>query len=193
MLLQSKPLMRRFAGDIFEGMQIHPADKSKIVHVFNVNDTLNNKPDNFPNTTMTKDDFFDAARSVTADDAISELTQILHATDNRIAIATARPAERLQETIDWLERHNVPFDQVMLSTGGEPSGVAKQAMLQKLQEDYRQVGTLFDDSSYNLQGVEMQGIPGVHPRKNDAYWEAYPETVYPYGLRTNMRRNSLNT
>ena len=74
---------------------------------------------------------------------------------DRIAIATARPAERLEETIDWLRRNNVPFDQIMLSTGAEPSGVAKQAMLQKLQ-DYRQVGTLFDDS------------PLQHSRRTDA-------------------------
>ena len=182
MLLKNEPLMRRFAGDLFEGMQIHPADKSQIVHAFDVDDTLTRKPDNFPNTAMTKDEFFDSARAFPADDAVVELAQMLHSKGDRIAIATARPAERLQETIDWLRRHDVPFDQIMLSTGGEPSGVAKQAMLQKLQEDYQQVGTLFDDSPYNIQGAEMQGIPGVHLRKNDEYWEAHPETVYPYGL-----------
>ena len=88
----------------------------------------------------------------------------------------------MEETIEWLKRNNVPFDQIMLSTGAEPSGVAKQAMLQKLQDDYRMVGTLFDDSPYNIQGAQMQGIDAVHLRKNDPYWEAHPETVFPYGL-----------
>ena len=69
----------------------------------------------------------------------------------------------------------------MLSTGVEPSGVAKQAMLQKLQDDYRKVGTLFDDSPYNIEGAQMQGIDAVHLRKNDDYWKAHPEVVWPYG------------
>ena len=75
MLLKNEPLMRRFAGDLFEGMQIHPADKSQIVHAFDVDDTLTRKPDNFPNTAMTKDEFFDAARAFPADDAVVELAQ----------------------------------------------------------------------------------------------------------------------
>ena len=174
--------MNRFAGDLFAGMQMRPADKSAIVHAFDVDDTLTRKPENFDNTGLTKDQFFDAAREFPADQAVVELAQMLADKGDRIAIATARPAERLEETIDWLQRNNVPFDQIMLSTGGEPSGVAKQAMLQKLQDDYRQVGTLFDDSPYNIQGAEMQGIPAVHLRKNDEYWAAHPEKVYPYGL-----------
>ena len=174
--------MKRFAGDLFAGMEMVPADKSKVVQVFDVDDTITMKPDGFDNTGMTKDQFFDAARDFPVDPAVVELAQMLHSKGDRIAIATARPAERLDETIAYLQRHNVPFDQIMLSTGGEPSGVAKQAMLQKLQEDYKQVGTLFDDSPYNIEGAKMQGIDAVHLRKNDEYWEQHPERVFPYGL-----------
>ena len=64
--------------------------------------------------------------------------------------------ERMQETIDWLQRHNVPFrPDHAFSTGGEVSGVAKQAMLQKLQDDYRMVGTLFDDSVLTTLRVRL--------------------------------------
>ena len=173
--------MRRFAGDLFAGMELKPADKNAIVHAFDVDDTLTRKPEGFDNTGMTKDQFFDAARDFPADDAVVELAQMLASKGDRIAIATARPAERLEETIEWLQRNNVPFDQIMLSTGAEPSGVAKQAMLQKLQDDYRQVGTLFDDSPFNIQGAQYQGIDAVHLRKNDDYWNAHPEVVFPYG------------
>ena len=173
--------MRRFAGDLFVGQELNPADKQAIVHAFDVDDTLTRKPEGFDNTGLTKDQFFDAAREFPADNAVVELAQMLHDKGDRIAIATARPAERLQETIEWLNRNEVPFDQIMLSTGAEPSGVAKQAMLQKLQDDYRQVGTLFDDSPYNIEGAQMQGIDGVHLRKNDDYWAQHPETVWPYG------------
>ena len=166
--------MRRFAGDLFEGLQLNSPDPRAVVHAFDVDDTLTMKPDGFDNTGMTKDEFFDAARDFPADPAVVELAQMLADKGDRIAIATARPTERLQETIDWLQRNNVPFDQVMLSTGAEPSGVAKQAMLQKLQDDYRMVGTLFDDSPYNIEGAAMQGISGVHLRKNDDYWAQHP-------------------
>ena len=174
--------MRRFAGDLFEGAELVAPDKNKVVQVFDVDDTLTMKPDGFDNTGLTKDQFFDAAREFPADPAVVELAQMLASKGDSVAIATARPVERLAETMEWLKRNNVPFDQIMLSTGGEPSGVAKQAMLQKLQDDYKQVGTLFDDSPYNIEGAAMQGIDAVHLRKNDPYWEAHPETVYPYGL-----------
>ena len=173
--------MRRFAGDLFVGQELTPADKQAIVHAFDVDDTLTRKPEGFDNTGLTKDQFFDAARDFPADQAVVELAQMLANKGDRIAIATARPAERLAETIEWLQRNDVPFDQIMLSTGVEPSGVAKQAMLQKLQDDYRKVGTLFDDSPYNIEGAQMQGIDAVHLRKNDDYWKAHPEVVWPYG------------
>ena len=103
----------------------------------------------------------------------------MHAKGDRIAIATARPADRLLKKQSTGYKNDVPFDQIMLSTGAEPSGVAKQAMLQKLQDDYRMVGTLFDDSPYNIEGAAMQGIEGVHLRKNDEYWAQHPEMCGP--------------
>lgn len=174
--------MRRFAGDLFKGIELVPPSKEAVVHIYDVDDTLTRKPEGFNNTGLTKDQFFDAARSFPADDAVVELAQMQHRLGDRIAIATARPVERLEETIEWLQRNNVPFDQIMLSTGGEPSGVAKQAMIQKLQDDYGKVVALYDDSPYNIEGARMQGVPGIHLRKNDEYWKQHPETVYPYGL-----------
>ena len=109
--------MKRFAGDLFKGAELTPADKKAIVHAFDVDDTLTRKPEGFDNTGMTKDQFFDAAREFPADQAVVELAQLLASKGDRIAIATARPAERLDETIAWLQRNNVPFDQIMLSTG----------------------------------------------------------------------------
>ena len=170
--------MRRFAGDMFAGIEMSPPDKRRVVQAFDVDDTLTKKPENFDNTGMTKDEFFDAAREFPADQAVVELAQLLASKGDAIAIATARPASRLQETIEWLQRNNVPFDQIMLSTGTEVSGVAKQAMLQKLQDDYRMVGTLFDDSPYNIQGARMQGVDAIHLDKNAPYWDAHSEKVY---------------
>ena len=174
--------MRRFAGDLYAGAELIPANKQAIVHAFDVDSTLTNDPYGPMPVIRDKDHYFDLARDFPADPAVVELAQMLASKGDRIAIATARPAERLDETIEWLQKNNVPFDQIMLSTGGEPSGVAKQAMLQKLQDDYKQVGTLFDDSPYNIEGAQMQGIDTVHLRKNDDYWAQHPERVYPYGI-----------
>ncbi len=172
--------MRKFAGDLFVGMQMAPSNKNLVVHAFDVDDTLTRKPDNFDNSGLTKEEFFDAARQFPPDPALVELAQLLHSKGDSIAIATARPADRLLETIDWLQRHGVPFDQIMLSTGKEPSGIAKQAMLQKLKQDYRMVGTLFDDSPYNIHGAQLQGVDAVYLANNDPYWEANPERVYKH-------------
>jgi len=171
-------MMNRFAGDLFVGMQMRPANRQQIVHAIDVDDTLTRKPDNFDNTGLTKEEFFDAARQFPPDEGVVELARLLHSKGDSVAIATARPADRLLETIDWLQRHDVPFDQIMLSTGKEPSGIAKQAMLQKLQDEYRMVGTLIDDSPYNIEGAKHQGIDAIHLRKNDDYWAQHPEKVY---------------
>ncbi len=42
------------------------------------------------------------------------------------------------------------------------------------------VGTLFDDSPYNIHGAQLQGVDAVYLANNDPYWEANPERVYKY-------------
>ena len=174
--------MRRFAGDLFEGVEVVPANKRQVVHAFDVDSTLTKDPYGPMPAIQSKDHYFDLARDFPANEAVADLARLLHQQGDSIAIATARPTERLAESIEWLQRNNIPFDQVLLSTGDEPSGVTKQAMLQKLQNDYRMVGTLFDDSIYNIQGARMQGIDAVHLKTNEDYWAKHPEHVYPYGL-----------
>ncbi len=171
-------MMNRFAGDLFVGMQMRPASKAQVVHSFDVDDTLTMKPENFDNTGLTKDQFFDKAREFPADEAVVDLAKLLHSKGDAIAIATARPAERLLETIDWLNKHGVPYNEIMLSNGKEVSSVAKQEMLQALQDKYRMVGTLFDDSAANILGAKLQGVDAVHLLKNEEYWNAHPEKTY---------------
>ena len=170
--------MKRFAGDLFAGAQLSPARKDQVVHAFDVDSTLTADPYGPQPVITGKDHYFDLARDYPANEAVADLARMLHDKGDAIAIATARPAERLQETMDWLNRNNIPHDQVILSTGEEASGVAKQAMLQKLQDDYKMVGTLFDDSPFNIEGAALQGVDAVHLRTNDAYWNQHPEKVW---------------
>jgi len=171
--------MRRFAGELLEGMLINAPSKNQVVQVFDVDSTLTKDPDVLP-PIKSKDHYFDLARNFEANEAVADLARMLHSKGDAIAIATARPAERLLETIEWLQRNNIPVDQVMLSNGKTTSGIAKQEMLRKLQDDYKLVGTLFDDSKYNIEGARLQGIDGVHLKTNEAYWDAHPETVLKY-------------
>ena len=168
--------------ELFAATKVTPIDKEAVVHLIDVDDTLTLKPDNFNNVGMTKDQFFDASRSFPANEAVADLVRFLHGRGDRIAIGTARPVSRMAETIEWLDRHNIPYDTVMLSRGIEPSGVTKQAMLQQLQLDYRMVGTMIDDSPYNIEGAQIQGVDTIELNTNSDYWNAHPENVWAYGL-----------
>jgi|14_taG_2_1085336.scaffolds.fasta_scaffold15940_4 FMN phosphatase YigB (HAD superfamily) len=175
-------LLEKIAGERYVGLRRNQPCKNSVVQAFDFDDTITMKPEGFDNSGMTKDDFFDASRSFPPNPAVLELLQLLARSGDRIAIATARPPERLQETIAWLDENNVPFDSIMHSNGDEPSGVVKQEMLLRLQDDYKEVGTLFDDSQYNCDGAKRQGIPAVHIKTNVAYWDANPEYIYTVNL-----------
>ena len=172
--------MRRFANEMYVGVEIIPPCLHSVVHAFDLDDTLTCKPEGFDNTGMTKDQFFDASRDFEPDVAVKDVVELMHMHGDAIAITTARPPERLAETVHWQSKHDIPFDQVILSQGTAASSIAKQAMLQKLQDDYHEVGVLFDDSPYNIEGARLQGISAIHLRKNDEYWAANPEDVYRY-------------
>ena len=107
---------------------------------------------------------------------------------SRMSQFVEHTADLLMETFRQPAIYNVgqPFDfmnrkELAMTT----SGIAKQEMLRSLQDDYKMVGTLFDDSPYNIEGARMQGVDAVHLRTNDAYWDAHPETVlrYPDDIR----------
>ena len=65
----------------------------------------------------------------------------------------------------------------MLSHGKDVSGNVKQLMLKKLRKDYRMVGTLIDDSPFNIEGARLQRIKRIHVLKNCEYWAQHPELV----------------
>ena len=155
--------------------------KGQVVHAFDMDDTLTLKPDTFDNIGLTKDEFFDLAKTFTSDEAVAYLARLLHAKGDAIAITTARPIDRLQQTKTWLEEHDIPHDVIMHARASVTSCIAKQEMIQYLQLHYRMVGTLFDDSPYNCEGAGHQGVDAVHLLKNCKYWSEHPEQVYALG------------
>ena len=161
----------------YAGIQFTAPNKSVIVHAFDLDDTLTLKPHNFDNTGMTKDEFFDASRSFSPDYRILDLLRMMRKWGDAVAICTARPSDRLTETCNWLRQHRIKVDALMLSHGKDVSGNVKQLMLKQLRKDYRMVGTLIDDSPFNIEGARLQRIKRIHVLKNCEYWAQHPELV----------------
>lgn len=169
--------MKGIAQSHFVGIQRVQPHKSRIVHAFDLDDTITQKPPGFDNSNMSSNDFFDASKSFVPDDRIVDLLRMMHRWGDSIAICTARPSNRLTESYNWLRKWNIPFDVILVSTGLETSGIAKQYMLKHLRKGYRMVGTLIDDSPYNIEGARLQRIKRIHVLKNCEYWRAHPEIV----------------
>ena len=160
----------------YVGLQLKEPTKS-VVHIFDLDDTITSKPEGFDNTGMSKDEFFDASRDFTPDMDITWLLRFLHSKGDAIAVCTARPPERLTESYHWLRKWRLPVDVLMLSTGRSPSGMAKQHMIKHLRRKYNRIGTMIDDSQYNVQGARLQKVGAIHVVKNEAYWRNNPEVV----------------
>ena len=169
-------MINAFNHTEYVGIQRLPVNK-RVVHIFDLDDTLSIKPDGIANAGMTKDQFFDAARDFTSDERVTWLTRLLVKQGDAIAVCTARPPDRLCESYQWLRKWRIPFDVLMLSTGQSSSGIAKQHMIKHLRRKYNRVGTLFDDSQFNVRGARLQKIGAIHILKNADYWNANPELV----------------
>ena len=161
----------------FVGIQRN-ARYDRVLHIMDLDDTLTLKPVGFDNTGMSKDEYFDAARHFTSDERIAYLARFFASRGDAIAICTARPAERLCESYQWLRQWRIPFDVLLLSTGLTNSGMAKQHMIKYLRRQYKRIGTLVDDSPYNVRGARLQKIGAIHVLKNEEYWDAHPEAVF---------------
>ena len=161
--------MQAFRHLHYVGVQRFAPTKS-VVHVFDLDDTLTLKPQGFDNTGMTKDEFFDASRDFPSDERVAFLARFLASRGDAIAVCTARPSERLCESYQWLMKWRIPFDALMLSTGRLTSGMAKQHMLKYLRRQYKRIGTMVDDSPYNVRGARLQKIGAIHVLKNETYW-----------------------
>lgn len=166
--------------DFFVCLESNKPDPTRVVQVFDFDDTITLKPENLDNSKMTTDEFFDAARSFLPDQRVVDVLRLAHSFGDAIAVCTSRPPERMEETIAWLDKFNIPFDQILLSTNTLPSAITKQIMFKKLQEDYKKIGMVVDDSPYNIEGARLQGIDAILVNKNTTYWSNHPESVYLY-------------
>jgi len=169
--------MKGISTEQYIGIQLSAPSKSTIVHAVDFDDTITVKPAGFDNTGMSKDEFFDASRDFTPNQAIVDLIKLWHRSGDAVAVCTARPTDRLIETINWLKMYRIPVDCILLSKGTDVSGNTKQKMLKYLHKRYRFCATLIDDSPYNIEGARLQGTGRIHVLTNCAYWNSHPELV----------------
>ena len=169
-------MLQAFNHKHYVGIQ-RRAQYNRVVHIFDLDDTLTLKPQGFDNTGLSKDEFFDASRAFPSDERVAFLARFLASRGDAIAVCTARPAERLCESYQWLMKWRIPFDVLMLSTGRTTSGMAKQHMLKYLRRQYKRIGTMVDDSPYNVRGARLQKIGAIHVLKNETYWNNNFELV----------------
>ena len=161
----------------FYAIHTNAPSSTQTVHVFDIDDTLTLKPDNFVNLGLTANEYFDAAHHFDADAEVAGMLHMLHSLGDHIAVCTSRPVQRLRQSYEWLQRNGLPFDVLIASTGQDTSSSTKQRMFQMLFDQYADIGTVVDDSPYNIQGAMLHGINCVHVRKNDEYWATHPEEV----------------
>ena len=169
--------MNTIATSYIQGIHRRHSD-DRTVHIIDMDDTLTLKPEGFNNIGLTKEEFFEKSYYFEPNPAVTYLLDLMRQWGDAIAICTARPVSLIQETVDWLVGNGIDFDSVLHSTGIVPSSIAKQFMIKDLRRTYDSIGTMIDDSPYNIQGARLQHVGAILLNTNDEYWAANPEVVY---------------
>ena len=169
--------MLTIATPYIQGFHSHQFD-DRTVQIFDMDDCLTLKPEGFNNAGLTKEEFFEKSYYFEPNPAVTYLLNKMISWGDAIAVCTARPPSLLEETTDWLVGNDIKFDTLLHSTGIVPSSIAKQFMIKELRRTYDAVGTLIDDSPYNIKGARLQKIGGILIDTNSQYWEDHPELVY---------------
>jgi len=81
---------------------------------------------------------------------------------HKIVLLTARHESMNAQTLEWLEKNNIPYDELIMRGQGSPAGDGpfKQVELANLQKRYDVKG-LHDDKQENLDAAKSLGIPAI--------------------------------
>ena len=169
--------MLTVATSYIQGFHSNQYD-NRTVHLIDMDDTLTLKPEGFNNVGLTKEEFFEKSYYFEPNPSVTYLLDLMRQWGDAIAICTARPVSLIQETMDWLVGNGIDFDSILHSTGIVPSSIAKQFMIKDLRRTYDRIGTMIDDSPYNVKGARLQHVGAILLETNSQYWDANPEVVY---------------
>ncbi|RMH68264.1 MAG: hypothetical protein D6683_17000 [Actinomyces sp.] len=124
-------------------------------------------------------------RAAAADPVIERGRRLaaLIASEVIVAIVTARPVDVFDLTVDWLARHEVRWDLLVMRGDGDErrSSLFKADVVDALARDGIEVRLALDDDGDNVATYEGRGIPalyvhsGYYENSGDL-WEAHRET-----------------
>lgn len=109
------------------------------------------------------DDFFDACGG---DEPIHDhlvLTELL-ASGHTVVLLTARPVRVRPTTLDWLARHDICWDLLIMRGHDDPFSSArfKRGALEALERRGLDVRVVFEDDPRNVSMVRELGLPCVY-------------------------------
>ena len=107
--------------------------------------------------------FFDAA---TDDALIEEVARLIELLDPSLCrvLLTARPATMQALTLEWLARHELEWELLVMRPEGEfaPSPEAKRDAVRELRDHGFDLRLAFDDDRRNVDMFHSEGIPCIY-------------------------------
>ena len=115
--------------------------------------------------------FFSRAGDDAIFEEVARLTNLLNPVLNRVLL-TARPTTIKDITVEWLERHDLAWDLLVMRPQGEfsPSPVAKRHAVNELRAYGFELLLAFDDDRRNVDMFHDEGIPCIY--LHSGYYEA---------------------
>jgi hypothetical protein len=115
--------------------------------------------------------FFDKAGEDLLIEEVAALTVLLDDSLQRVLL-TARPTTIQDLTLDWLSRHSIRWDLLVMRPEGEytPSPVAKRAAVRELRDFGFQLLLAFDDDRRNVDMFHEEGVRCLYI--HSGYYEA---------------------
>lgn len=105
--------------------------------------------------------FFDYMKDAPVVENILRLVNILKQQGQHILICSGRPESHKQHSIEWMEKHKIPFDAVYLrpdNADSMPDEDVKKALLEKIREDGFEPWLVLDDRDAVVKGWRDLGL-----------------------------------
>jgi phosphoglycolate phosphatase-like HAD superfamily hydrolase len=107
--------------------------------------------------------FFEAAGNDALIEEVARLTELIDR-DLGLVLLTARPTTIREITVEWLERHGVRWDLLIMRPEGDymPSPDAKRMAVNELRSAGFDLELAFDDDRRNVDMFHSEGVPCLY-------------------------------
>jgi hypothetical protein len=107
--------------------------------------------------------FFDAAGDDALIEEVARLTELLDP-GLCVVLLTARPLRIQDRTLDWLERHELRWDLLVMRPDGDyvPSSSFKRSTVLELRQNGFDLRLAFEDDRRNVDMFHAEGVPCIY-------------------------------